>query len=306
MTTPSGDPTNKHARISREELDRLFDRELSSPERRDLVGRLGRDPFALDEVTDVRRMVNTMRTGLGPTPDLTGAVMDRIDRSTGFMSPRLRRRVKTGRLAAAACVLVALLGVTFAQRAAPARFRTSPIATPVADLSNAVRQDSAEGRQRLTDAVTTLAASNPAPSFICDQPAQTPHAGMVQVTASITSDTSVPARYLTLTASADAEVLALAHGDTRGTVFLSGSSYPITQGSITTIAVAGSASGSFDGPSPGSHPATEIRAGVVPLSFGSSNLGSNTRAAYVGKRYFLPPAILHDTEYAVSRREQRP
>jgi hypothetical protein len=301
MTTPNGEPSSKHARISREELDRLFDRELSGTERRDLVGRLGRDPLALDEVSDVRRMINTMRTGQGPTPDLTDAVMDRLDRSTGFLSPRLRRRVKTGRLAAAACVLVALLGVAIAQRTAPERFRTRAIATPVADFSDAVRQDSAEGRQRLSDAVTTLAAAKPTPPFLCAprEPAQAGAHPAPQAVAVIHVETAhppeVPPRYLTLTASADAEVLALSNGGPRGLVITT----------IRTLETEMAFADTTDAQTP-QGTTTAIRAGVVPLSFGTHTVGTQTRAAYVGKRYILPPAILHDTQYPVSRLEHRP
>lgn len=303
MTKPPGDHPGKHTRISREELDRLFDRELSGTERRDLVGRLGRDPSALDEVSDVRRMVNTMRTGADSTPDLTGAVMDRLDRSTGFLSPRLRRRVKVARLAAAACLILGLLGVTLMQRAAPDRFRTIERATPVADLTEAVRQDSAEGRQRFSDAVCSLAAASPAPAFVRSKDHApeigTAPSGHHSVSSQIGTPAPrdltepVPPRYFTLTASSDAEVLALTTGDAPGLTILA---HFDATGLYTASGFAPARLAVADHPIGAPLPRTEIREGIVPLSFGAAASGVKSRAAYVGKRSILPPVILHDTE----------
>ena len=315
MTQPPGNNTNKNARISREELDRLFDRELNGCERRDLVGRLGRDPAALDEVSDVRRMVQQMRQPAGQTPDLTFAVMDQLDQSSGFLSPRLRRRVKVGRLAAAAVVLVGLLGVTIAQRSAPDRFRVRDVATPVADFSDALRQDSVEGRQRIADAMTTLATADSARVFstlpsdgIASDRAINHGSSMIGLRVSYEMPDCVPARYLTLSASADAEILALNAGDASSLTTItqtisSNNAFPVAF-ELRTIDLAVTTSFDqplgLDAPQP-SELSFKISAGLVPLTQASSG-----KAAYVGKRYFLLPEILHDYNYGVSRHDQRP
>jgi len=315
MTKPPGKHTNKHARISREELDRLFDRELNGRERRDIVGRLGRDPSALDEVSDVRRMVQQMRKSPGETPDLTLAVMDQLDQSSGFLSRRLRRRVKAGRLAAAAVVLVGLLGITIAQRTAPDRFRVRDVATPVADFSDALRQDSAEGSRRIANAMASLAtadpvrifARQPGQHFPGDHPAGN-GSSMIGLRVSYETPECVPARYLTLSASADAEVLALNAGDSRGLTTItqtisSGNAFPVAfELRPIDLAVATSFDQQVGFEAPTATPATfKIRAGIVPLT--QSPTG---KAAYVGKRYLILPEILYDHQYGVSRRDQRP
>ena len=304
-----------HPRITREELDRLFDRELDGGARRDLVGRIGRDPDALDEVNDVRGMIHSMRLREGEAPDLTGAVLGQLDHEQGFLSPRLRRRVKSGRLAAAACLLTALLGVAVAQRVAPDRFRLHDRATPVADLTEAVQRDSIEGKQRLASAVIGLASAH-AEIALCDGPerraAMPSGAGVLRSMGTPENPglaVPVPTRYLTLAVSADAEVLAL-DGESplpseysfvvsidpsqNGSGGQAASAFGLAQATFapTQLAVIGQAD-----PAATSAPAP-IQAGVLPLSF--SRL---SRSAYVGRRHVFPQLIEHEAE--VSTLEDR-
>lgn len=213
--------SNRHqTRISRDELDRLFDREMTSAERRDFVGRVGQDPLAIDEVNDLRGIFHTMRLRPDETPDMSEAILGRLDASRGFLSPRLRRRVKAGRMAVAACLLLGLLGVAAVQRLAPDRFRLRGAATPVADLTDAVQQDSIEGRRRLTDAVQSLAsahaeanafvrarageASEPLSVVFDDASSDGPWTGSVAGAREVIAD-----RHLSLRASIDSEILDL-------------------------------------------------------------------------------------------------
>ena len=293
-------------RISRDELDRLFDRELDSCERRDLVGRLARDPEALDEVNDVRGIVNTMRLRPGETPDLTHAVLDRLDDERGFLSPRSRRRVKAGRLAVAATVLLGLLGVSIAHRVAPERFRLHEQPTPVADLGNAVRDDSIEGRRTLAAAVQEFASSTKetAAARFAEGRFAADHAGTAafgsprDVSASLDLPVSPPARFLTLAVSADAESAALSVGSTLvvSEVMFSSVDSALIAGPVDTpvfelpgFAFAVTGPEVFE--TPAASGIAEIRAGVLPLSFGGP-----TRAAIVGRRPLFPERIEHAPE----------
>jgi hypothetical protein len=144
--------------VSREELDRLLDRELSPERRRELVGRLRRDPRALDELLETRRAVGMLREPV-PGPDLTERVLHDVGRRRGFLSSRLRRRVRQGRVAAAAAVLAGLFTLGLAHRLHPEMFRLGEAETPVADFGDAVRQDSIDGGERLKAAVERLTSA---------------------------------------------------------------------------------------------------------------------------------------------------
>lgn len=160
MNEPSSDriPTDPNGRqdgVSREELDRLFDREMPAGERRRLSSRLRREPERLDEVIDTRRAINRLRAPMH-TPDLTDAVLGQVARRRGFLSASLRRRVRTGRWTVAATFVLSLGVVALAHRALPGRFDLAPGPTPVSDLGDAVRRDSIESHRRFRDAVAEL------------------------------------------------------------------------------------------------------------------------------------------------------
>ncbi len=304
-------------RITREELDRLFDREFDQCERRDFVARLARDPDACDEVNEVRGMVHSMRLRPDETPDMTEAVLARLDRERGFLSPRMRRRVKAGRMAVAASLLVGLLGVAIAHRVAPERFRFNAAPTPVADLTDAVRQDSIEGRDRIARAVAELASAaesrraEPPAAGATVPPAKdiNPFASPLGVTEGLNIASPVPGRYLTLTVSADAEVLALQSGIVLPTSDVAGvpaiawapDEFTIERDDIGLPAFAFTFSTGDPRPILNGGPATAIPRGVLPLSF----MG-DTRSAYVGKRSFLPSRIEHAPRHPVSTLDDRP
>jgi hypothetical protein len=294
-------------RINREELDRLFDRELDASERRDLVGRLAHDEDALDEVNDIRGIVNTMRLRPNELPDMTGAVLGRLDREQGFLSIRLRRRVKTGRLAVAACALLGLLGVAIAHRVAPDRFRLHEVSTPVADLGDAVRHDSIEGRRVLAAAVQELATvsarppadglGSPSVSAAVFGPDRS-FASPTAVTVSLDLPASAPARFLVLTASADAEVVALGSDPAftvpdalRALPPLDAVAFAERDAMVPSLGTPGfalAAVGAAPVKAPEPSGLAEIRAGVLPLSFPGMS-----RAAFVGRRSVFPERIDH-------------
>lgn len=313
----------KHPRISRDEADRLFDRELDAMSRRDLVGRLPGDQDAIDEINDVRGIAHSMRLRPNETPDMTAAILDRLDSERGFVTGRTRRRVKAVRYAAAACLLLGLLGVTVGQRAAPEWFRLHDEPTPVADFTDAVRQDSAETRERLAETVRTLSNAQAGTRLAApDRGTGDETRRTVRMLASISTDDNpglaisvaspLPEHYLTLTVSADAEVLAF-DADTTSMIvpermtltagidrfaFVDSSGAP-----GVGIGETGFANPGFDfglsfafaspdfGPFPyetptSIRPGDAIGPGVLPMSF-----TGQTRSAYVGKRDPLAEAI---------------
>lgn len=151
-----------HARpITPDEIDQLLDRELPPEARRELTGRLRHDPAALDELTGMHRVLGLLREPV-PTPDLTARVLGEVDRRRGFLSSRLRRRVRQGRAVAACVLLLAGFSVALLHRADPGLFRLRTQATPVGDLGEALRRDSLESRDRLAAVVRELSHTPPA------------------------------------------------------------------------------------------------------------------------------------------------
>lgn len=331
----------KHPRITREELDRLFDREMDQASRRDLVGRLGRDQDAIDEVNDVRGIVHSMRLRPDETPDMTASVLARLDGERGFVPARVRRRIKAGRIAAAACLLLGLLGVAIGQRVAPDRFRLQAEPTPVADLTDAVRQDSAETGQRLADTVRKLASAHAGTRLSTRQDTETTdptgtadiskNGQFNPVLASVGADDNpglavpVAKRYLTLTVSTDAEILAFnadtssfvvpeplarAPGAERFAFMMTSNpsaSPRVDLGlSLAFASTAEAHAGLFPGlhssfaPAATANTIPTIEAGVLPLSFSSP-----TRSAYVGKRDPLAEAIQAELNGEQAERDPR-
>ena len=319
----------KHPRISRDELDRLFDRELDASSRRDLVGRLPGNQDAIDEINDIRGIAHSMRLRPNETPDMTAAILDRLDGERGFVPARMRRRIKAGRLAAAACLLLGLLGVTIGQRSAPEWLRLHDEPTPVADFTDAVRQDSAETRERLAETVRTLSDAQAGSRFSVPDQTAGDQSRTARMLASISTDDNpglaisiaspLPEHYLTLTVSADAEVLAFdadaiamivpermtvmsgvdqfAFADEPGAPGAGSHETDFETGIMTgfEFGLAFAFASPEFGPFPSSLPVrstARVRAGdtiglgVLPLSF----MGQ-TRSAYIGKRDPLAEAI---------------
>lgn len=208
MTGDRGANPDSRYPVDRDAIDRLIDRELSADERRALIKRLRHDTDALDEVVEMRRLAGRFRQNID-TPDLTTRVLHGVDRRRGFLSARLRRRVKQGRAAVTAAALLAMFALAVAHRLNPDAFRFRDVPTPVADLGDAVVHDSIDSRRVLADAVRGLE-----PVDLVD-----PHAdhgspaGMAEFHVPVGSASSVPEdapeRYVVLNACADAEVLAL-------------------------------------------------------------------------------------------------
>lgn len=121
----------------------------------------------MDELGGMHRVLGMLREPVA-TPDLTARVLGEVDRRRGFLSSRLRRRVRQGRALAACVLMLAGFSVAMLHRADPGLFRLRTQATPVGDLGEALRRDSLESRERLAAVVRELSHT---PPLCADEPA---------------------------------------------------------------------------------------------------------------------------------------
>ena len=276
------DPTGRPGSVSREELDRLFDREMPADERRRLSSRLRREPDRLDEVIDTRRAINSLRAPL-KSPDLTDAVLGQVSKRRGFLSANLRRRVRTGRWAVAAMFVLSLGVVALAHRALPGRLDLTPGPTPVSDLSDAVRKDSLESQLRFRDAVAELGRAD----LVSDESARGSVATLVSPACLTAFHIEDDAQF----ASGDTATLGPALADDAQSIALFMARESLAafhqpdgfgHGPIPALAVTGSnpfdASFARAEPATDLDPAYDIYPGTVPLSAGRS-----PASAFVGR-----------------------
>ncbi|USN98401.1 MAG: hypothetical protein H6810_09500 [Phycisphaeraceae bacterium] len=208
MSSDRGDQFGDHRPLPREEVDRLLDRELTAEERRAMVAGLRRDARALDELVEMRRLAGRFHEPIS-TPDLTDRILHGVEQRRGFLSSRLRRRVKQGRTLVGACALLSLFLIAVAHRVNPDLFRLHAEPTPVADLDQAVVDDSIESKSVIRDVVRGL---EPAGLISGAEPVRRDPVALPAIhipELATTAPAAPPERYITLTACADAEVLAL-------------------------------------------------------------------------------------------------
>jgi hypothetical protein len=116
--------------IPEELVDRFFDRELDEGSRERFFGMLRADLGRCAEVAKTQRIVSMLREPV-EAPDLTDQILARVRQRRGFLPERLRRMVKAGRLAVAACLLIGVLGFALGRRYFPGFFRFTPEPQPV-------------------------------------------------------------------------------------------------------------------------------------------------------------------------------
>jgi hypothetical protein len=155
-------------------LNAYFDGEMDEASRRSYVDSLAVDAGAAHEFAATAYVVEALRRGVD-APDLASRVLAETDRRAlrgAWLNGRTRTVVRVGRLAAAACLLVALGGALVARRQAPAAFdlaaRPAPLTAVVvggrAGAQQAVRNvagafETALAAARRVGELTTAAAS---------------------------------------------------------------------------------------------------------------------------------------------------
>lgn len=151
--TPAGE------RIPQELVDTFFDRELDEGSRERFFGMLRADLSRCAQVAKTQRMISMLREPI-EGPDLTGRIMATVSRRRGFLPERVRRMVTTGRLAAAACVLLGVLGLAVARRMAPDALRLEPVSRPLSEVIESGKADAAEGVKHMAAVVAIHAPAS--------------------------------------------------------------------------------------------------------------------------------------------------
>lgn len=161
---PQGDDHREP--ISQDLVDAFFDRELDEGSRERFFKMLRADLETCAQVARTQRMVSQLREGID-APDLTDRIMGDLSARDRFLPARLRRMVKAGRLAVAACLLLGVLGVATAHRYWPEAFRgLSNEPTPVSDVIASGKNEAAAGVQVLADAINLGASPDHHPMVV--------------------------------------------------------------------------------------------------------------------------------------------
>jgi len=134
------DPARRHNSIH-DAIDALFDEELSDADARDLVDRA--DARACEEITKTQRLVDGLKRPVD-APDLTEAILDRVEAEREFVGDRWRRVVRVGRLGVAACLLLGLMGVAVAQRFWPEATTIVPEARPMSTFLHTTEREAVD------------------------------------------------------------------------------------------------------------------------------------------------------------------
>lgn len=144
----NGKMNSEPGRVPEELVNQFFDRELDEGSRDKFFGMLRGDLARCQEVARTQRIVAMLREPI-PAPDLTSRILDRVEERRGFLPLRLRRVVTIGRLIAAACVLVAVLGVALLNRSHPGLFRLTAAPQPLSNVIESGKAEAAAGAQHL-------------------------------------------------------------------------------------------------------------------------------------------------------------
>lgn len=131
------------ARVSREEIDRYFDRELSRPQRDGFLSALRSDASAAREVALTRDVLARLDEPV-IAPDVSSAVLRRVGRTRGFLGLRQRRLVTAGRASVLGAALLTFGLVLFARERNPELDLASPAPMPVSRVVEAGRSGLAD------------------------------------------------------------------------------------------------------------------------------------------------------------------
>jgi hypothetical protein len=135
-------------RLSDQDLDQMvdayFDRELSVGQRRRMFDELSGQGSRCEDIARMQRILAQLREPPEQI-DIADDVIAQIHRRRSFLSPRMRAAIRVGRMAVAASVLLALLGIVVVQRIAPDTTTLTAESTPVTSLM----QDTGEDLSRL-------------------------------------------------------------------------------------------------------------------------------------------------------------
>ena len=159
MSQREGNKANVE-RIPDELVEQFFDRELDEGSREKLFAMMRDDLPRCAEVAKTQRLISMLREPV-EAPDLTDRIMSRMEQRHAFLPERLRRMVKAGRLAAAAFLLFAVLGVALVDRYRPETFRLVKAPQPLSGVIESGRADAAASAKQLNDVIIVLNGQDP-------------------------------------------------------------------------------------------------------------------------------------------------
>ncbi|MCA9298204.1 MAG: hypothetical protein KDA28_04010 [Phycisphaerales bacterium] len=136
------------------DIDAYFDGEMQPDERVTFIEGLKGDLTGCEDVARTSRMLAMMKES-APTPDLTSSILGEVDARRGFMTSRVRRLVRTGRLGVAASFLILALGVAVLHRVWP---ESASIGEPAVASSffAAGEADAAQGVSRFSETLDQI------------------------------------------------------------------------------------------------------------------------------------------------------
>ena len=135
-------------------IDALFDGELDDARARRLLA--DADPAACEDVAKTQRIISMLKRPVG-APDLTDAILARVEDEREFLPSPWRRLVRVGRVAVAASLLLGLVGVALAHRYWPEQTAWSTEPRPVSALLNATEREAGAGVQQIEGRIELVA-----------------------------------------------------------------------------------------------------------------------------------------------------
>lgn len=152
-------PRDHRGRIGDDEIDALFDRELSAQGRSDLFARAAKDPDAADRIGEMAEVVSAFRVEV-EAPDLTRAVLARTARRRSFLPARGRRLVWASRVGMAACLGLVVAGVGMIERTHPGVLDLTPEVEPVTAFADAFEADAVSGIRSIAHMADAFCVDN--------------------------------------------------------------------------------------------------------------------------------------------------
>lgn len=153
----SARPNPGSARIRDDVVDAFFDRTLDEGSRDWFFRALRDDLKRCEQVARTQRALSLLKQSPA-CPDLTTAIMHRVERRRRFLPARLRAMVRTGRFLVAASVLMGLLGVAALQRFYPGLAEWAGASRPVSRLVESGSGDAAANVSDLASGLGTVRA----------------------------------------------------------------------------------------------------------------------------------------------------
>jgi len=188
---------NAPGRIPESLIDAAIDGELNDDMQREIAQALSYDPVRKQELIDTSDAINALQMPIS-MPDFSDSVLARADRRRRFIPAAWRKRVRTGRLAIAAMLLLTLMSVATLQRIYPRLTTLASHPTPVLDIEQAMEHDTTLIAESVNERVAGLRASIAPMAELFSAPGRTDHRfdrshqALIQTTVRSTNSNPLP------------------------------------------------------------------------------------------------------------------